>query len=137
MASSYGTPLYFLAFDHRSSFERGLFGTTPPLSPEIRDGIIKAKEIIFKANRIAVRSGTPSDQAGVLVDEEVGSAVARRAKEDCVPLAMPVECSGQDEFDFQYGEQFAEHIESFDPTFAKVLVRFNPEGDRDSEPPPD
>ncbi len=43
MASGYATPLYLLAFDHRSSFERGLFGATPPLSPEVRDGIVRAK----------------------------------------------------------------------------------------------
>ncbi len=41
---------------------------------------------------------------------------------------MPVERSGQDEFQFEYGENYAEHIEAFDPTFAKVLVRYNPEG---------
>jgi myo-inositol catabolism protein IolC len=129
MATSYRTPLYLLAFGHRSSFERGLFGATPPLPPEVRDGIARAKQIIFEANQAAVRSGAPRDQAGVLVDEEFGSAVARRALEAGVPLAMPVERSGEDEFDFQYGDQFAEHIEAFDPTFVKVLVRFNPEGD--------
>jgi myo-inositol catabolism protein IolC len=42
---------------------------------------------------------------------------------------MPVEKSGQDEFDFDYGENFAKHIEEFDPSFVKVLVRYNPEGD--------
>jgi 5-dehydro-2-deoxygluconokinase len=31
-------------------------------------------------------------------------------------------------FDFEYGEQFAEHIEKFDPDFTKVLVRYNPDG---------
>ena len=44
-------------------------------------------------------------------------------------LAMPVEKSGQDEFDFQYGDDFGEHITSHDLHFAKVLVRLNPEGD--------
>jgi myo-inositol catabolism protein IolC len=44
-------------------------------------------------------------------------------------LAMPVEKSGQDEFDFQFGEEFGEHIASYDVDFAKVLVRYNPEGD--------
>jgi myo-inositol catabolism protein IolC len=131
MASGYSTPLYLLAFDHRASFERGLFGASPPLSPEVRDGIEKAKQIIFEANQLAVGSGAPRDRSGVLVDEEFGSAVARRALEAGVPLAMPVERSGQDEFDFQYGTHFAEHIEAFDPTFVKVLVRFNPEGDPD------
>jgi myo-inositol catabolism protein IolC len=131
MASSYGTPLYFLAFDHRSSFERGLFGATPPLSPEVRDGIVRAKHIIFEANQAAVSSGAPRERAAVLVDEEFGSAVAREALEAGVPLAMPVERSGQNEFELQYGDRFAEHIESFDPTFVKALVRFNPEGDPD------
>jgi 5-dehydro-2-deoxygluconokinase len=65
----------------------------------------------------------------VLVDEEFGEGVARRAQEAGVPLAMPVERSGQEEFDFQYGDDFGEHIEEFDPTFSKVLVRYNPEGD--------
>ncbi|HEV2945746.1 MAG TPA: DUF2090 domain-containing protein, partial [Gemmataceae bacterium] len=45
--------------------------------------------------------------------------------------ACPAEKSGQDEFDFEYGEDFAKHIEAFHPTFCKVLVRYNPEGDKD------
>src|SRR4030095_6076671 len=52
-----------------------------------------------------------------------------RARRAYAP-AGPAEKSGQDEFDFQYGEDFAAHIEAFDPTFCKVLVRYNPEGDR-------
>ena len=42
---------------------------------------------------------------------------------------MPVEKSGQNEFDFQHGDGFGEEIEEFDPDFSKVLVRYNPEGD--------
>jgi len=63
------------------------------------------------------------------VDEEFGAGVLREAKKDGLMFAMPVEKSGQDEFDFDYGENFANHIEEFDPTFVKVLVRYNPEGD--------
>ncbi len=44
---------------------------------------------------------------------------------------MPVEKSGQDEFDFDYGYDFGAHIEEFDPDFSKVLVRYNPDGDAD------
>jgi 5-dehydro-2-deoxygluconokinase len=44
---------------------------------------------------------------------------------------MPVEKSGQNEFDFQYGDDFGAHIDEFDPDFAKVLVRYNPDGDAD------
>jgi myo-inositol catabolism protein IolC len=44
---------------------------------------------------------------------------------------MPVEKSGQNEFDFQYDDDFPEHIEKFDPFASKVLVRYNPEGDEE------
>jgi 5-dehydro-2-deoxygluconokinase len=40
--------------------------------------------------------------------------------------SCPAEKSGQDEFDFEYGEQFGAHIEKVNPTFCKVLVRYNP-----------
>jgi 5-dehydro-2-deoxygluconokinase len=43
--------------------------------------------------------------------------------------AAPAEKSGQHEFDFEYGDDYARHIEAFSPTFCKVLVRYNPEGD--------
>src|SRR6478735_9385251 len=43
--------------------------------------------------------------------------------------ACPAEKSGKKEFDFEYGEDFARHIEAFDPTFCKVLVRYNPGAD--------
>jgi myo-inositol catabolism protein IolC len=33
------------------------------------------------------------------------------------------------EFDFEYGDDFARLIDLFQPTFCKVLVRYNPEGD--------
>jgi myo-inositol catabolism protein IolC len=131
MPPEYSLPLFFLAFDHRSSFEKGLFNASPPVSPEVRDGIVKEKEIIYEANRLAVAAGAPQHQSGILVDEQFGAAVARRAAAQDVPLAMPAEVSGQDEFEFQYGDDFGKHIEEFDPTFCKVLVRYNPEGDPD------
>ena len=131
MSHGYSKRLFLLAFDHRGSFEKGLFGVTPPISTEVHDSIVRLKEIIFEANQLAVEAGAPRDLAGILVDEEFGTNVARRAKEVGTPLAMPVERSGQDEFEFQYGSEFGEHIESFDPTFVKVLVRYNPEGKAD------
>ena len=65
----------------------------------------------------------------LLVDEEFGAEIARSARRDAFTLAMPVERSGQDEFDFEFGEKLGEHVEAFDPDFAKVLVRYNPDDD--------
>jgi myo-inositol catabolism protein IolC len=129
VALGYDRPLYLMAFDHRGSFEHGLFGATAPVSPAVHAGITGAKEVIFDAHLKALADGAPPSACGVLVDEEFGAGVARRAKAEGVPLAMPVERSGQDEFDFEYGDDFGAHIEAFDPTFVKVLVRYNPEGD--------
>ena len=131
MTLGYDKPLYLMAFDHRGSFEHDLFGATEPVSAQVRDGIIGVKEIIFDAHIQALAAGAPAAACGVLVDEEFGTGVARRAKAEGVPLAMPVEQSGREEFEFQYGDDFGAHIESFDPTFAKVLVRYNPDGDPD------
>ena len=36
MKLGYERPLYLMAFDHRASFSKGLFGATGPLSPEIQ-----------------------------------------------------------------------------------------------------
>jgi myo-inositol catabolism protein IolC len=129
MPLGYAKPLYLLAFDHRGSFERDLFGATAPVSDEVRSGIIAAKEIIYDGFLEALRQGVPNEAAGVLTDEEYGASVARRARADGHLLAMPAEKSGHAEFEFQYGEDFGAHIEAFDPTFSKVLVRYNPGGD--------
>ncbi len=129
MPLGYDKPLYLMAFDHRGSFEQGLFGVTPPVSAEVHANITAAKEIIYDAHVQALAQGAPASACGVLVDEEFGASIALRAKKEGVPLAMPVEKSGQDEFEFEYGAEFGTHIEEFDPTFVKVLVRYNPEGD--------
>ncbi len=129
MALGYAQPLYLLAFDHRGSFEHDLFGATEPVSDEVHAGIVQAKEIIYDGFVEALRLGVPTQTAGILTDEQYGAGVARRALAEGHLLAMPVERSGQAEFQFEYGDDFAAHIESFDPTFVKVLVRYNPDGD--------
>jgi myo-inositol catabolism protein IolC len=116
----YDEQLYILAFDHRGSFEK-MVGD-PAKVPG-------AKQLIWEGFQHAVASGVPKDQAGILVDAQYGADVARAARAGGFKLAMPVEKSGQNEFDFEYGEQFGEKIEEFDPDFSKVLVRYNPEGD--------
>jgi myo-inositol catabolism protein IolC len=125
----YHGELYILAFDHRGSFRKDLLGITGSPSEEDVRRITEAKAVILEGALQAVDAGVPRDAAGVLVDEEYGADLARRARKEGLLLAMPVEKSGQDEFDFEFGEDFGEHIEEFDPTFAKVLVRYNPDGD--------
>jgi myo-inositol catabolism protein IolC len=127
----YDRPLYLLAFDHRGSFQKGLFGVEGTPSPEIQALVSDTKQVIYEAFEAAIARGASRETSGILVDEQLGADIARRAKAGSFVLAMPVEKSGQDEFDFEFGEDFGRHVEAFDPTFAKVLVRYNPEGDRE------
>ena len=76
---------------------------------------------------IAAEAGEDLEYMGVLVDEQFGGNIPEMAKKHGLKLAMPVEKSGQDMFDFEYGDDFGEHIERFDPDFSKVLVRYNPD----------
>jgi myo-inositol catabolism protein IolC len=129
MALGYDRPLYILAFDHRGSFQKKFFGVAGEPTPEEAARISDAKRVIYEGAVRALEEGVDPSSAGVLVDEQFGADIARDAKGKGLALAMPVERSGQDEFDFQYGEDFGAHIEDFDPSFNKVLVRYNPEGD--------
>jgi myo-inositol catabolism protein IolC len=129
MPRGFDQPLYILPFDHRGSFETKMFGWHPPLSGEQTAEIAAAKRVIFEGFQAALAAGAPKAKAGILVDEQFGAAILRDAKALGVMTACPAEKSGQEEFDFEYGEDFARHIEAFEPSFCKVLVRYNPEGD--------
>jgi myo-inositol catabolism protein IolC len=126
----YQHPLYILPFDHRGSFETGMFGWKGALTAEQTAQIAAAKQVIYDGFQEAIANGVPKEKGGILVDEQFGAAILRDAAEKGFIFACPAEKSGQDEFDFEYGEKFAEHIEAFHPTFCKVLVRYNPEGDQ-------
>jgi myo-inositol catabolism protein IolC len=129
MALGYDGKLYILAFDHRGSFQKKMFGIEGDPTPEQTETINDAKRLIFEGMLEAVRRGAEAGATGVLVDEQFGSNIPTRAREHGLKLAMPVEKSGQNEFDFDYGEDFPEHISKFDPDFSKVLVRYNPDDD--------
>jgi 5-dehydro-2-deoxygluconokinase len=122
-------PLYILPFDHRGSFETGMFGWHGELNAEQTAQISDAKTVIYEGFQSALSGGVPKENAGLLVDEQFGAAILRDASARGYHTACPAEKSGQEEFDFEYGDDFAAHIEAFHPTFCKVLVRYNPEED--------
>ncbi|MFI4990682.1 MAG: 2-deoxy-5-keto-D-gluconate 6-phosphate aldolase domain-containing protein [Solirubrobacterales bacterium] len=129
MTLGYDQKLYILAFDHRGSFQKKFFGIQGEPDAEQTAIIADAKHLIFEGMLQAVSSGADASVTGVLVDEQFGSTVPQEAHEKGLKLAMPAERSGQNMFDFQYGDDFGEHILEFDPDFTKVLVRYNPDGD--------
>ena len=131
MSLGFDRPLYILPFDHRGSFETGMFDWRDPLTSE------QATTGSQKPSRSSTRASKQPSVAEHLTKRPVfwstsssAAAILRQAKTDGFIIACPAEKSGQDEFDFEYGDNFAAHIEKFQPTFCKVLVRYNAEGNQ-------
>jgi myo-inositol catabolism protein IolC len=125
----YNRPLYLLPFDHRHSYVTGMCHFTPPLTADQRTAVTFTKQVIYEGFQAAIALGVPRERGGILVDEEFGIEILHDATGQRFVTALSTETSGSDEFEFEYGDAFAEHIEAIGPTFAKVLVRYNPEGD--------
>jgi myo-inositol catabolism protein IolC len=129
MTLGYDKKLYILAFDHRGSFQKKMFGIAGDPTDEETATIADAKQLIYEGMALAVDRGAEAGATGVLVDEQFGGDIPAEAKDKDLVLAMPVEKSGQNNFDFEYGADFGAHIKAFDTDFSKVLVRYNPDGD--------
>jgi myo-inositol catabolism protein IolC len=126
MSVGFDKPLYILPFDHRGSFQSKMFGWKGTLTPEQTAEIARTKEVIYDGFKAALAGGVAKEKAGILVDEQFGAAILKDAVKNGYGTSCPAEKSGQDEFDFEYGDDFGAHIEAFNPTFCKVLVRYNP-----------
>lgn len=122
-----------MACDHRASFAKTIMGwQKPELSKDDLTAVGTYKDIIYEALQKAFALGAPKDQCAILIDEGSGDRILRDAKERGITTILTVEKSGQKEFAFEYGNEFAQHIEKYKPDFAKVLIHYNPEGDKES-----
>jgi myo-inositol catabolism protein IolC len=129
MTIGYDKPLYILPFDHRSSFETGLFGWKSPLTEEQSERIVQSKAVIYAAFKLSLAKGVSKEHSGIFVDSQFGAAILRDANANGFIACMPVEKSGQAEFQFEFGDNYEAEIEKFQPNFVKALVRYNPEDD--------
>lgn len=115
------TNLYVLPFDHRSGFAK-LLGFEEPLTEDQVQTIKDYKHIIYQA---IFRSKVPKDESAVLVDEVYGFDILKDATTQGLVTMQTVEKSGQERLDFEYGDEYKEHLLSIIPTYAKVLIRYD------------
>ncbi len=122
--------LFVLPFDHRSSFEAGLLGIRgrEPEAHE-KENLAGFKRIVYDGFLLALKQGVPQETAAILVDQTYGREILDDAAKRGIITCVPVGKSGQAEFDFEYGEDFGRVFAEANPTFAKVLVRYNPDAD--------
>lgn len=130
MKVGYDKPLYVLPFDHRHSYGHDVFGFSDPMTPEQIAIVAASKGVIYDGFKRALAAGVPQAKAAILVDEEFGKDILRDAHKQGYHFCQPVEKSGEHEFHFEFGEDYKKHVEAFDPTFVKVLVRYNPDDDK-------
>jgi myo-inositol catabolism protein IolC len=120
-------PLFIMAMDHRGSFGKTLFGVKDDQpTPEQKAGMVDAKQLIYQGLAQAAPELSVG-RAGVLVDEEYGQGVIEAVTRQTMVLAVPLEASGHDWFELQWPDDWAEHLRSIGPDYAKVLVRDNPD----------
>jgi len=121
--------LYILPFDHRSSFMK-IIGAAKPPSDEDIEKAKEYKKVIYEAFKKSVEGGVPKESAGILVDEWLGKEILTDAKANGYIFCNSFEKSGQEEFLFER-DDWQKQLEEIDPTYAKVLVRYNPEADKE------
>lgn len=121
-------PIYILAMDHRDSLAKTTYGIESGQPDDEADieRISAGKQLVYRGLLDALSRGASRESTGVLVDERYGAEVARMAKLAGLQLAMPVEASGHEWFTLEYGDDWQQHVEDFDPDYVKVLVRDNP-----------
>ncbi len=126
----YNKPLFILPFDHRASFIKGIFGDeVKEINNVQKQKIIEEKQMIYEAFKKAILEKIPKENAAILVDEEFGDLILQDAVKNNFNTCLTTEKSGQEIFDFEYGDKFPEHIKKYNPKFVKALIRYNPEGE--------
>jgi myo-inositol catabolism protein IolC len=120
-------PLLILAMDHRASFGRSLFAVADDRPSEVQRASMRAAKMLIYSGLALAMVDLPIGHAGVLVDERYGEAVIDSARAAGVVLAVPVERSGRDWFELEWGDAWLDHVRRVAPDYAKVLVRDNPD----------
>lgn len=123
--------LFALAFDHRTSLMTGFF----EIEGEPSDGDVAraraAKLVIWEGLARAIDEGLVArEEAAALIDATYGTEAIAEARAAHVRVAMPVEASGRTELTFEQ-VRWRERLDTLDPAWAEVLVRYNPDGDVD------
>ena len=94
------------------------------------------KWVIYDGFKTALAGGVPEAKAGILVDEQFGADILRDAAKRGYVTACPAEKSGQDEFDFEYGDDFDHHIETLPADLLQGPGALQPRGRCGDEPSP-
>ncbi len=117
--------LLILAADHRNHLKKEILHVKNELSEKQLEKLKDFKSIIFEAFKLSLENGAKKDECGFLMDEDYGDKSLKLAKESGIIIILPVEKSGMKTFEFEYGKNFIQHIEKYNPEYVKVLIHYN------------
>lgn len=121
--------LCILAFDHRRSLLRSFLGAAGEPTPDDLARAREAKSLIAEGLVRAIADGRVKvAEAAALVDATFGERAIALTRAAGVRVAVPVEASGRRELAFEF-EDWRDRLDSIDPDWAKVLVRYHPDDD--------
>jgi RpiB/LacA/LacB family sugar-phosphate isomerase len=122
--------LYILPFDHRSSFLKIIGIPKPPNKQGIKTAK-NYKKLVYHAylNSLKKTNEINKTNTGILVDPWLGKDILQDAKKKKLIFCYTLEKSGQQEFKFDQPD-YKQHLQRLKPTYAKVLVRYNPQEDK-------
>jgi myo-inositol catabolism protein IolC len=124
-------PWFVLAVDHRRPHLAALLDRAGEPGPSDRATIVAAKATVVAGFEAAVAAGVDAHHAGLLIDEEYGTDAAAAAIGAGRNVALPVEDSGGDRFALA-DPGITGRVLALDPHWVKALVRYNPDGDEDT-----
>jgi len=125
--------MFILPFDHRASFGK-IIGLKEPFSFRDRLMIKKYKRIVFDGFlKVYNRNLNLKKKLAILVDEQYGKRIIQICRRKKINFLVTQEKSGQEVFDFEYGDNFKKHLVSIRPSYAKVLVRYNAENKKSNK----
>jgi myo-inositol catabolism protein IolC len=104
------------------------FGVAGAPSQEDFERARLAKRLIWAGFLRAREAVAAQGSAALLIDVTYGDHVIREARSVGIRFAIPVEDSGREEFGFE-SPRWANLLDEIEPTWAKALVRYDPEGD--------
>ena len=120
---------FLLAFDHRNSLMSTFFDVAGDPDDATVSSANDVKAVIAEGLLAAIdRDRVSAAEAGALVDATYGAGAIERLQAAGVRVAVPVEASGRRELAFEHPD-WRERLDAIHPTWAKVLVRYNPSGD--------
>jgi myo-inositol catabolism protein IolC len=107
-----------------------MFGWKGALTAEQTAQIAAAKQVIYDGFQQAIADGVPKEKGGILVDEQFGAAILRDARKRASrPSRVRRRRAGRKSSTLNMARISPRTSRPFIPTFCKVLVRYNPEGD--------